>query len=120
GYFDDEGFLYIVDRKKDMVISGGINIFTTEIEEIILSHPEVIEVAVVGLPDEKWGEVLSAYIVSSNESLSPEEIKSYCEGKVSGYKKPKHVTFVESLPRTAAGKILKRELRDYQLSSSKN
>lgn len=120
GYFDEEGFLYIVDRKKDMVISGGVNIFTTEIEEIILSHPEVIEVAVVGLPDEKWGEVLSAYIVSGNESLSSEDIKSYCEGKVSGYKKPKHVTFVESLPRTAAGKILKRELRDYQLSSSKN
>lgn len=111
-YLDEEGFIYIVDRKKDMIISGGVNIYPTEIEEIILSHSGVKEVCVVGLPDEKWGEVVSAFIVSKEFRLSTEEILHLCEGKIANYKKPKFIMFIDELPKNAAGKILRRELKE--------
>ncbi|WP_284035467.1 class I adenylate-forming enzyme family protein [Neobacillus sp. 114] len=118
GYLDEEGFLYIVDRKKDMIISGGVNIFPTEIEEILQSHPSIKEVSVVGLPDEKWGEVVSAFIVKSDQDeLTQVDIVSYCDGRLANYKKPKYIEFLDSLPKNAAGKILRRELRDSKSKS---
>ncbi|MBU8919326.1 acyl--CoA ligase [Bacillus sp. FJAT-29953] len=113
GYVDEEGFLYIVDRKKDMIISGGVNIYPTEIEEIILTHPSVREVCVVGLPNEKWGEIVSAFIVGKDGStFSSEDILRHCDGKMGNYKKPKYIRFINELPKNAAGKILRRSLKD--------
>lgn len=112
GYVDEEGYLYIVDRKKDMIISGGVNIFPTEIENIIQSHQNVREVCVVGVPDEKWGEIVSAFVVKKEGvNLDKNEILEICDGKIANYKKPKYIEFVDELPKTPAGKILRREVR---------
>ncbi len=108
---DEEGFHYIVGRKKDMFISGGENVYPTEIEELLFKHPAVLEAAVVGVPHEKWGEVGKAFIVTKpNMELTEGEILSYLEGKLARYKIPKHYEFRDELPKSAAGKILKREL----------
>lgn len=113
GRFDEEGYLYIVDRKKDMVVSGGENIYPIEIEAVILTHPKVREVAIIGVPDERWGEALKAMIVlREGEKATEEEIVSFCEGRLAGFKKPKSVEFREELPKTAYGKVLKRLLRE--------
>ncbi len=110
---DSEGFYYIVGRKKDMFISGGENIFPTEIEEILYKHPKISESAVIGVPDEKWGEVGKAFIVlREGESMTEDEIRKYFDGKLARYKIPKYYEFREDLPKSAAGKILKRELED--------
>ncbi|OLS36192.1 long-chain-fatty-acid--CoA ligase [Bacillus sp. MRMR6] len=109
---DDDGYISVVDRKKDMLISGGENIYPKEIEEILYTHPAILEAAVVGVPDEKWGETVKAYIVLRNgRTLTESEVIDYCTGKIASYKKPRHVEFVDELPRNAAGKILKTELR---------
>ncbi|PWA05784.1 hypothetical protein DCC39_17805 [Pueribacillus theae] len=113
GYVDEEGFLYIVDRKKDMIISGGVNIFPTEIEEVIQSNPSVKEVGVVGLPDEKWGEVVSAFIVKKkNQEIDKNDILKHCDGVIANYKKPKNIFFIDELPKNAAGKILRRKIKE--------
>ena len=110
---DKDGFYYIVGRKKDMFISGGENVFPTEIEEILYKHPKISESAVIGVPDEKWGEAGKAFIVlRSGESLTEDEIRKYFDGKLARYKIPKYYEFCEDLPKSAAGKILKRELED--------
>ena len=110
---DKDGFYYIVGRKKDMFISGGENVFPTEIEEILYKHPKISESAVIGVPDEKWGETGKAFIVlRSGESLTEDEIRKYFDGKLARYKIPKYYEFREDLPKSAAGKILKRELED--------
>jgi long-chain acyl-CoA synthetase len=109
---DAEGYIYIVDRKKDMVISGGVNIYPREIEEVLFTHPAVAEAAVIGLPDEKWGERLKAFIVlRADARLSASDIVAYCEGKIANYKIPKDLAFLTALPRNANGKVLKTELR---------
>ena len=109
---DAEGHLYIVDRKKDMVISGGINIYPRDIEETLLQHPDISDVAVIGLPDEKWGERLKAFVVvSAGQSLVAEAITAFCEGRISSMKTPKDIVFIDQLPRNASGKVLKTELR---------
>lgn len=109
---DAEGYIYIVDRKHDMIISGAINIFPREIEEVLYNHPAVFEVTVVGIPDEEWGEKVMALIVlKQGQTATEEEIINYCKERLATYKKPKSVIFVNSLPKTATGKILKRELR---------
>lgn len=108
---DDEGFYFITGRKKDMFISGGENVYPTEIEELLYKHPSILEAAVVGIPHEKWGEVGKAVIVlKSGRSLSEEQILEYLGGKLARYKIPKYYEFREELPKSAAGKILKREL----------
>lgn len=109
---DEEGYIFIVDRQKDMIISGGINIYPKEIEEVIFSHPSVLEVAVIGIPDERWGESVKA-IVALKEGMkaTAEEIIDYCREHSAGYKKPKSVDFIDKLPRNPGGKVLKRELR---------
>jgi long-chain acyl-CoA synthetase len=109
---DEEGYYYIVDRKKDMVISGGVNIYPIEIDEVIQKHPQVLEVAVVGVPDEVWGESLKAVVVlKEGKRVTEEEIKKFCEGKLAKYKIPRSVEFVSSLPKTPSGKIQKSIIR---------
>lgn len=109
---DEEGLVYVVDRKKDMIISGGINIFSREIEEVLFKHPAVLNAAVIGVPDDRWGEAVMAMIVPKpGAQPTKDEITEYCKQHLASYKKPAHVEFVASLPTTATGKILKRDLR---------
>jgi len=110
GYVDDEGYLTISDRKKDVIISGGENVSSIEVEDVITSHPAVREVAVIGIPDEKWGELVTALVVASDE-VGADELIAHCRGSLAGYKCPKRVEFVETLPRTATGKLQKFKLR---------
>ena len=112
GRFDEEGYLYVVDRKKDMIKSGGENVASREIEEVLFSHEKVAEAAVFGLPDERWIEAVTAVIVTrAGAVLSAEEVNEFCREKLAGYKRSKRVHFVDALPKNASGKILKRELR---------
>lgn len=108
---DENGFIYLEGRKKDMIKSGGINVYPAEIEEIFRGHPKVTKVAVVGVPDKHWGEKVVACVVA-NKPCTEEELLVYCSDKLAGYKRPKSVVFVDSLPTDKAGKILKRELRE--------
>ncbi|MES9968551.1 MAG: fatty acyl-CoA synthetase [Candidatus Thiodiazotropha sp.] len=111
-YMDYEGYIFIVDRKKDMIKSGGENVASREVEEIIFKHPKVAEVAVFGLPHDKWIEAVSAVVVvREGETVDLEEIDSYCRENLASYKRPQNIFFAESLPKNASGKILKRELR---------
>jgi len=109
---DEDGFIFIKDRIKDMIISGGENIYPAEIENVIIAHPAISEVAVIGLPDEKWGEIACAVVVGNQDETSEEEIIACCAGKLSRYKLPKKVIFIEAIPRNPAGKVLKRVLRE--------
>ena len=109
---DKEGFIFIQDRKKDMIISGGENVYPAEIENVILSHPKVAEVGVIGQPSAKWGESAVAVVVKSDQSLTEEETLAYCDGKLARFKLPRRVEFVDEMPRTLSGKILKRLLRE--------
>jgi len=109
---DDEGHIYIVDRKKDMVISGGINVYPREIEEVLFAHPEVRDAAVIGVPDEKWGESLKAFVVKPDDSsLDEKGLIEFCEGRISRLKTPRHIEFIDVIPRNATGKVLKTDLR---------
>jgi long-chain acyl-CoA synthetase len=112
GYKDDDGYLYICDRIKDMIVSGGENIYPAEIESAIMGHPDIVDVAVIGIPDEKWGESVKAVVVlKADTSLSPSEIIDFAKTRIASFKVPKSVDFIEMLPRNAAGKILKKDLR---------
>jgi fatty-acyl-CoA synthase len=109
---DEEGYISVVDRKKDMLITGGENVYPKEIEEILYTHADILEAAVVGVPDEKWGETVKAFVVlRAGKILSEQEVIDFSSGKIANYKKPRYVEFVEELPRNAAGKILKTVLR---------
>jgi long-chain acyl-CoA synthetase len=109
---DEEGFLYIVDRKKDMLISGGQNIYPAEIERVLYEVPAIAEAAVIGVPDPVWGESVAAYVVlRAGAQASAEDIVAECRRRLAGYKKPKHVVFVSELPKNVTGKVRKRELR---------
>jgi fatty-acyl-CoA synthase len=109
---DEDGYIYVVDRIKDMIISGGENIYPAELEEVLFANPKILEVAVIGVPDPRWGENVKAVVVpAKGESLTQEEVIDYCKKHLASYKKPKTVEFVEVLPRNAAGKVLKFELR---------
>jgi fatty-acyl-CoA synthase len=112
GYRDEEGFLYISDRLKDMIISGGENIYPAEVEALIVELEQVASVAVIGVPDEKWGEVPKAIVtLREGTSLSAEDVRAHLDGRLARYKIPRSVVFVEEMPRTASGKIRKAELR---------
>lgn len=112
GRLDDDGFLYIEDRKKDMIVSGGENIGTPEVERALYEHPDIVEAAVVGLADDRWGEVPQAFVVlRAGSTLTAAEVVEFCATRLARFKVPKQVSFVNELPRTASGKILKRELR---------
>ena len=110
---DREGYVNIVDRKKDVILTGGENVYSTEIEYAIYKHPAVLEAAVVGVPDEKWGEAVKAVVVlRADQTATEQELIDFCRGNLAGYKCPKSVDFVNTLPKTGSGKIHKRRIRD--------
>ena len=113
GYLDADGFLYIVDRIKDMIVSGGENVFSAEVENALMQHEAVGECAVIGVADDKWGERVHAIVVpKAGRSVSADEIVSHCKGLIAGYKCPRSVEVrAEALPKSGAGKILKVDLR---------
>jgi long-chain acyl-CoA synthetase len=111
-YFDEEGYYYLADRKHDMIISGGENIYPAEIEEVISKLPQVSEVAVIGVPHEQWGEEVKALVIlKEGEKITEKEILDHCKDNLAGYKRPRSVEILQDFPRTATGKILKRILR---------
>ena len=111
--YDEDYYIYLVDRKKDMIISGGLNIYPAEVERVIYEHPMVSQCAVIGVPDDRWGEAVKAFvIVGKGQHVSEDEIIQFCRKSLASYKKPKSVEFVEELPRNPQGKILKRVLRE--------
>jgi acyl-CoA synthetase (AMP-forming)/AMP-acid ligase II len=113
GQWDEDGYVYVVDRKKDMILTGGENVYPREVEEILYEHPAVLDAAVVGTPDPKWGEKVVAVICTRpGNSVTGAEIIDFCRERIASYKKPSHVVFIEALPRNASGKVLKRTLRD--------
>jgi acyl-CoA synthetase (AMP-forming)/AMP-acid ligase II len=113
GFMDEEGYLYVQDRVKDMIISGGENIYPREVEEALSRMPELADVAVIGIPDEKWGETVKALVVlKPGAAATAEEVMEFCRGQLAGYKRPRSVEFVEALPRNPSGKVLKRLLRE--------
>jgi len=113
GYLDEDGYLYIHDRVKDMIISGAENIYPAEVENAIYGHPAVAEVAVIGVPDERWGEAVKAVVVlKPGAAATPQEIVDFAKTRIAAFKAPKSVDFVSALPRNATGKVLRRELRD--------
>jgi long-chain acyl-CoA synthetase len=109
---DEQGYCYIVDRKKDMILVSGFNVYPNEIEDVIATHPGVLEVAAVGVPDEKSGEAVKVVVVKKDPNLTAEDIKNHCRTELTGYKQPRFVEFRSELPKTNVGKILRRELRD--------
>ncbi|WP_120993683.1 long-chain-fatty-acid--CoA ligase [Stutzerimonas urumqiensis] len=109
---DEDGFVRIVDRKKDLIIVSGFNVYPNEIEDVVMAHPKVASCAAVGVPDERSGEVVKLFVVRSDPSLTLEELQAYCRENFTGYKIPKHYVFKDALPMTPVGKILRRELRD--------
>jgi long-chain acyl-CoA synthetase len=112
-FFDEDGYLTIVDRKKDMIIASGYNIYPREIDEILFDHPKVLEACSIGVFDEYRGETVKAYVVvKPGEALSEEEIVRYCQEKLAAYKVPKMVEFIDALPKSAIGKILRREVKE--------
>ena len=112
GYVDDEGFLYLVDRKKDMVIVGGFNVYPREVDEVLFKHPKIREAATVGRKDAKLGEVLVAFVVlDRGETMTPDEFFEYCKTEMVKYKRPVEVKFVEALPKTGTNKINRIALR---------
>ena len=116
-YFDEDGFYYICDRKKDMIISGGMNIYPAEIEHALEDHEEVVEVAVFGIPSEEWGESVHACVVKRADSeMNAESLESFARQRLAGYKVPRSVAFVDEIPKTGSGKILKRNLREAHLA----
>ena len=113
GYMDEDGYVYIHDRVKDMIITGGENVYPAEVENAIFGHPDVADVAVIGVPDEKWGEAVKACVVpKAGRNPKPEDIIAWARARIAGYKTPKSVDFIQTLPRNPSGKILRRELRE--------
>lgn len=115
GMMDEDGFFKIVDRKKDMIKVSGFNVFPNEIENVIAGHPKVLEVAAIGVPDSKSGEVIKVFIVKRDQSLTEDELRAYCRENLTNYKVPKHIEFRKELPKTNVGKILRRALKEEQV-----
>ena len=112
GNMDSNGRITITDRQKDMILVSGFNVYPNEIEGVLQSMPEILECGVVGVPSEKSGERVKAVIVKKDPSLTVEQVKVYCRQNLTGYKMPKEIVFVDSIPKTPVGKILRRELKD--------
>jgi len=112
GYLDDDNFLYIVDRAKDMIITGGFNVYSVEVEQALLAHEAVLDCAVIGLPDEKWGERVAAVVqLRDGRSASPAELTAFVKSRIGSVKAPKQVETWPDLPRSKVGKVLKKEIR---------
>ena len=114
GVMDERGFIKIVDRKKDMILVSGFNVYPNEIEGVAVMHPGVLECAAVGVPDKKSGEAVKLFVVKKDETLTADEVLKHCRTHLTGYKMPREVEFRKELPKTNVGKILRRELRDAQ------
>jgi len=112
GIMDDKGFVRIVDRKKDMILVSGFNVYPNEIEQVVATHPGVLECAVIGVPDEHSGEVPKVYVVRKDPQLTEQDVLEHCRKELTGYKRPKYVEFRSELPKTNVGKILRRALRE--------
>jgi long-chain acyl-CoA synthetase len=113
GFLDENGYLFLTDRIKDMIVTGGENVYPVEVEEALAQHPAVAEVAVIGVPDERWGEAVKAFVVACPGSApSQDELIAFAREQLAGYKLPRSVEFVDDLPRTPTGKVLKRKLRE--------
>ena len=113
GHLDDEGFLYLTDRKKDMIISGGENIASSEVERVLYQLPQVAEAVAVGLPDTQWGErVVAVVVLQPGAALTLDQLRAHCEGRLGGFKTPRQLVLRDALPRNPSGKVLKRVLRD--------
>jgi len=112
GYKDSDGYIYIVDRKKEMIISGGFNIFPREVEQAVMSHPSVQDCAVIGIPDPKWGEaVIAAIELRPGGAFDEQALIAHCKARLGSVKSPKSITVADSLPRSGVGKVLRREVR---------
>jgi len=112
GTMDEEGYFYIVDRKKDMIIAGGFNIYPRDIDEVLFEHPKILEACAIGVPDSYRGETVKAFVVlKQGEEMTADEVKQYCAEKLAKYKVPTKVEFIDSLPKSGVGKILRKELR---------
>ena len=107
-----EGYLQIVDRKKDMIVVSGFNVYPNEIEEVVVAHPDVLECAAVGIPDERTGEALRVFVVPRHPGLTADALREFCRANLTGYKMPREFVFRAELPKSNVGKILRRELRD--------
>jgi fatty-acyl-CoA synthase/long-chain acyl-CoA synthetase len=111
GKRDEDGYVYLLDRKSNMIISGGMNIYSTDVEDVLITHPNVAQVAIIGVPDEKWGEAVTAIIVPDGE-VTEADIHDFADDELGDYKRPKHVEFRDELPKTPYGKIDKKALRE--------
>ncbi|HWN55624.1 MAG TPA: AMP-binding protein [Methylomirabilota bacterium] len=113
GFLDEDGYLFLTDRVKDMIISGGENVYPAEVEDALFDHPAIADVAIIGVPDERWGETVKAIVVrKAGVDAQPQDIIAFARERLAHYKCPTSVDFAESLPRNPSGKLLKRELRD--------
>jgi long-chain acyl-CoA synthetase len=112
---DEEGYIYIVDRKKDMICVGGYNVYPREVEEVLYQHPAIVETAVIGIPDKEYGETVKAFVVTNDEGITVDDILYFCQDKLAKYKLPKQVEFIRELPKNSTGKILRRALRVEQV-----
>ena len=113
GYLDDAGYLFIHDRVKDMIVSGGENVYPAEVENVLMAHPAIADVAVIGVPDEKWGETAKAVVVKAEGvDVSDDEIIAYARERLARFKCPTSVDYVDALPRNPSGKVLKKDLRE--------
>jgi long-chain acyl-CoA synthetase len=121
GKFDEDGYLSIVDRKKDMIIAGGYNIYPVELDDVLMGHPKILEACTIGLPDAYRGETVKAFIVvKAGETLTEEEISNYCREKLAAYKVPKLIEFIDELPKSAVGKVLRRKLKEMEMGKARD
>jgi long-chain acyl-CoA synthetase len=112
GYVDEDGFYFIVDRSKDLVIRGGYNVYPREVEEVLFEHPAILEAAVIGKPDDRLGEeVVAVVVLREGQTLAADDVIAYCKERLAAYKYPREIRFVDDLPKGPTGKILKAELR---------
>ena len=119
GYMNEQGYSKIVDRKKDMILVSGFNVFPNELEDVISQHPQVLECAAIGIPDEKSGEAIKVFIVKKDEGLNKEEVIKFCREQLTSYKVPKIIEFRNDLPKSNVGKILRKDLRAETMASTK-
>jgi long-chain acyl-CoA synthetase len=120
GFMDEDGYVTIVDRKKDMIIASGFNVYPKEVDELLMTHPKVLEVCTIGVPDAYRGENVKTYIVvKPGQTLTEEEVQVFCRASLAAYKVPRLVQFIDTLPKSAVGKILRRELRDLDAKQAK-